>query len=165
MDDTPTVLASGDDPVVESALVSCLEYLARRLNRTFSRRSVLDGLPVEPGQELTPRLFQRAAARIGLAAKLFERAPSSVPAILLPCIVLLKGGEAAVLINRSRDRRKFQAVFPAVSDKPKWLAASTELLGWSLPSASTERLTSVALLSIHPERGALGGPILRRLGV
>jgi ATP-binding cassette subfamily C protein LapB len=122
LDDTLTDFASANEPALGSVLVSCLEFVARRLNKTFSRRSVLDGLPLEPGQELTPRLFQRAAARLGLTAKLFERAPSSVPAILLPCIVLLKDGQAAVLINRSRNRRKFQVVFPNISDKPKWLS-------------------------------------------
>lgn len=122
MDDTPTDFASGNDPAVGSALVSCLEYIARRLNKTFSRRAVLDGLPLDPGRELTPQLFQRAAARVGLTAKLFERAPSDVPGILLPCIILLKGGQAAVLINRSRNRKRFQVVFPDISDKPKWLS-------------------------------------------
>lgn len=123
MDDTPTDFHPGDDVAFESVLVSCLEYVARRLNKTFSRRAVLDGLPLEPGHELTPQLFQRAASRLGLTAKLFERDPSDVPGVLLPCIVLLKGGQAAVLVNRTRNRKRVQVVFPNVSAKPKWINA------------------------------------------
>ena len=123
LDRAATDQAKGAELASESALLSCLEYVARRLNKTYSRRSVLAGLPLEPGRELTTDLFRRAAARIGLTARLLERAPSTVPAVLLPCIGVLRGGDAVVLIDRSTDRKAYQVVFPAAGDETRWIDA------------------------------------------
>ncbi|MEM7748769.1 MAG: ABC transporter transmembrane domain-containing protein, partial [Pseudomonadota bacterium] len=127
MDDTPSAYAADDVSeevlVAEDSRVACLAFVASFFGRPFSARAVLDGLPIDPGVGLTPDQLLRALARLGLEAKLFRRAPSSVPAVFLPCIVLLKNGDGAVVVDRSRNGRRLAVVLPSVSSKKRWMSS------------------------------------------
>ena len=97
------------------SLLDCLEYLARAHSRPFSRAAVLSGLPVVDGR-LTIALFERAARRIGLVSKLVQRAPSSVPGIVVPFLAIARDGEACIVVGKDRDTEVLDVVFPAASN-------------------------------------------------
>ena len=64
-------------------------------------RRLTAGLPLEDGR-LTPALAVRAAARAGLAARLVRRPLERISDLTLPCILLLEGRDACVLVARCR---------------------------------------------------------------
>lgn len=111
-------MSAGDGASVDDPLLACLEFVSRELGQPFSRAAVLSGLPLKQGI-LSVDLFGRAAERAGLNAKLVERAPSSVPAMVVPYIVLLASGDAGVVVGKSAASRIAQVVFPAVSEEPR----------------------------------------------
>lgn len=101
----------------EDVLLDCLAFVAQRFGRPFSKQSVLAGLPLRD-QQLTVDTFERAAERVGLRSRLFKRSISSVSGLVLPAIVLLRSGEACVLIKR-HGKRSVSVVFPHLSDKSR----------------------------------------------
>ena len=82
----------------EDPLLSCLTVLAGLLQRPISAEALKAGLP--KGQErLSPDLAVRAAERAGLGARITRRRKlRQILAVMLPCILLLKGGNACVLL-------------------------------------------------------------------
>jgi ATP-binding cassette subfamily C protein LapB len=85
--------ATFDDP-----LLTCLVVLSQLLERPASADVLKAGLPLEDGC-LTPDLAIRAAARAGLSARLVHRALAQISDLTLPCILLLKGRGACVLVE------------------------------------------------------------------
>lgn len=83
-------------------LLKCLVLLTRFYNRPFSEETLSAGLPLVDSR-LTPALFQRAAERAGLSAKLVQRPLDSVSPLVLPVVVLLKGGRACILRETKSD--------------------------------------------------------------
>ncbi len=102
-------------PSRDAPLLACLAFVARALGLPFSETAVLSGLPVRDGA-LSVDLFPRAAGRAGLNAQLFERAASRVPGLVVPYIVLLKNGEACVVVAKHAEQEGVDAVFPAASE-------------------------------------------------
>src|SRR5918995_5282843 len=84
----------GDDPLLAS-----LVLLGELLERPTSAGRLVAGLPLEDGR-LTPALALRAAARAGLAARLVRRPLERISDLTLPCILLLEGCQACVLVAR-----------------------------------------------------------------
>jgi ATP-binding cassette subfamily C protein LapB len=82
---------SADDP-----LMKCLVLLTRLFNRPFSEESLSAGLPLVDSK-LTPALFERAAERAGLTAKVMARDLQKLSPLVLPAVVLLKDGRACIL--------------------------------------------------------------------
>jgi ATP-binding cassette subfamily C protein LapB len=82
---------SADDP-----LLKCLVLLTRFFNRPFSEETLSAGLPLVNGR-LTPDLFERAAERAGLVAKIVKRDLDRIPSLVLPVVLLLKEGGACIL--------------------------------------------------------------------
>ncbi len=91
-------LAADDDP-----LLTCLVLLCELLERPTSAERLTAGLPLEGGR-LTPALAVRAAARAGLAARLARRPLDRIADLTMPCILLLEGQEACLLVERSGAR-------------------------------------------------------------
>ncbi|HEX5795363.1 MAG TPA: type I secretion system permease/ATPase [Geminicoccaceae bacterium] len=87
-----------DDPLLAS-----LVTLSELLERPTSPDRLVAGLPLEDGR-LTPALALRAAARAGLAARLVQRPLERISDLTLPCILLLQGRGACVLVARSGAR-------------------------------------------------------------
>ena len=77
--------------------------LGELLERPTSAGRLAAGLPLEDGR-LTPALAVRAAARAGLAARLVRRPLERISDLTLPCILLLEGREACVLVARAGGR-------------------------------------------------------------
>jgi ATP-binding cassette subfamily C protein LapB len=82
-----------DDP-----LLGCLVILAQMLERPASAEALKAGLPLDQGR-LTPDLALRAAERAGLSARLMRRPLARISALTLPCVLLLDGRDACVLVE------------------------------------------------------------------
>jgi ATP-binding cassette subfamily C protein LapB len=97
---SPARLAT-DDP-----LFACLAHLTGVLQRPQSVSSLKAGLP-NAGGASTPELAVRAAENAGFTARLVQR-PSlaSIPDATLPCVILLDGDDAAVLLERQGTQAK-----------------------------------------------------------
>jgi len=80
-----------DDPLLDSIVL-----LSEHFGNPCSAQALAAGLPFD-GNILSPELLPQAAARAGLSAKLTRKGLNEFPAMLLPCILLLKGQKACVL--------------------------------------------------------------------
>ena len=85
--------ASVDDP-----LLMCLVALSQLLERPTSAEALKAGLPLDHGR-LTPDLAIRAAERAGLSARVVRRPVARISELTLPCILLLEGRGACVLLE------------------------------------------------------------------
>jgi ATP-binding cassette, subfamily C, bacterial LapB len=88
----------GEDPIL-----TCLVTLARLLERPVSGEALLAGLPLEDGR-LSPALAVRAAERAGLAARWVRRPLHRIDRAILPCMLLLEGETACVLVAKDDGR-------------------------------------------------------------
>ena len=105
----PEPAAPPADPLSDSLL-----YLAGHHGRAISRGALLAGLPIERGA-LTPDLYERAAQRAGLEAKLEERPLEDIPALVLPAVVLLHDGSTRILLGIDRDAGRLTLIAPSQS--------------------------------------------------
>jgi len=98
-----------DETAVPDPLAGCLGVVAKLLGRPAAPDAWCAGLPLINGR-LTPALFERAAARAGLASTSERRELADIPPAALPAVLLLDGSRACVLVKRDGDRGDF--VFP-----------------------------------------------------
>lgn len=105
----PEPAAPPADPLSDSLL-----YLAGHHGRAISRSALLAGLPIERGA-LTPDLYERAAQRAGLEAKLEERPLAEIPALVLPAVLLLHDGSTRILLGIDRDAGRLTLIAPSQS--------------------------------------------------
>ena len=84
-------MTSSDD-----ALLQCLLMVCRFHGGGTTAAAVCGGLPLKEGR-LTPDLFERAAARVGLTSKIVYRNVADIEPALLPAVVMLKGDNACLL--------------------------------------------------------------------
>ncbi|MGU3412132.1 type I secretion system permease/ATPase [Enterobacteriaceae bacterium C34A] len=82
-----------DDPLLDSLLIICSLH-----GREASRVSLTAGLPLKDNR-LTPDMFSRAAARAHFRTRMLKRELTSLSAVSLPAILLLKEQRTAVLIG------------------------------------------------------------------
>lgn len=86
-----------DRVAIRSPLVESLRILAGHYGRRTSENSLLAGLPI-PSTGITPSLFERAAARADLNARMAERSLEALAiAPNLPCILVLEHKQACLL--------------------------------------------------------------------
>ena len=110
-------------------LLECLVIFAKLHNRPVSVEALIAGLPVEPGAdgpELfsidSPKgLFSRVASRAGFASRLIHRDLGKLSRLLLPCILVLKNGNACILESIDRKNRRAKVVFPEIGEGEEWL--------------------------------------------
>jgi len=79
-------------------LVGCLLILARHHGLPASEYAITAGLPLTDGR-LLPSQFDRAAARIGLRARLSERRLEDLDELITPAVLLLDDERACVLLG------------------------------------------------------------------
>ena len=103
---------------VHDPLLAALEYLAGHHQKPFSKAAVLQGLPLTNGL-LTLDLFARGAERLGFEAKIVSRRPSEVSGLVCPFIVLLKSGDAAIVLEKHYRSRKVPVIVPGASNVKK----------------------------------------------
>jgi ATP-binding cassette subfamily C protein LapB len=123
-------------------LLECLVIFAKLHNRPVSVEALIAGLPVEPGAdgpELfsidSPKgLFSRVASRAGFASRLIQRDLGKLSRLLLPCILVLKNGNACILESIDRKNKRAKVVFPEIGEGEEWLELdqlSKEYLGYA----------------------------------
>lgn len=105
---------AGKQPGERTDLLECLLLVARVHGVAMTADSVLAGLPVEGGQ-LSPSLFERAAARAGLSSRVVRCGFDRINKALLPAVLLLEGERACILSGWSDDGHA-HVVFPAMGD-------------------------------------------------
>jgi len=93
------------DPLIDS-LVLLTEFYAN----PCSAEALSAGLPV--GNFLSPDLVPQVAARAGLSAKLVRKGLDELPAMLLPCILLLKNKQALILQSINFDNNQATVTLP-----------------------------------------------------
>jgi len=82
-------------------LVICLSIISRLMGRPVSSATLKAGIPQQEGV-VTAASIVRAAERIGITAKTVYRDNlRSITKLVMPCILLLRGGNACVLIDTS----------------------------------------------------------------
>jgi len=99
--------ATFDDP-----LLQCLVILTKLLNKPYSAEALKAGLPLVDNR-LTPELFIRAASRANLSARLMKRSLSKFNPLVLPSVLLLKDGQACILLKYLERRKKVQIILPS----------------------------------------------------
>jgi len=98
--------AAYDDP-----LLTCLETLTKLLGQPTSGSALKAGLPLEHGL-LTPALFVRAAARANLSAKLAHKKLTDISQFTLPCVLMLQGDKACLLVDADPENNSYEVIFP-----------------------------------------------------
>lgn len=84
-------LETTDDPLLE-----CLALLCKIHERPTSHQALTAGLPLV-GNKLTPELFKRAAARVGLSARILKRDLNAIKTEELPAVLFLENAQACIL--------------------------------------------------------------------
>ncbi|WP_147818648.1 type I secretion system permease/ATPase [Salidesulfovibrio onnuriiensis] len=80
-------------------LVICLSIISRLLGRPVSSATLKAGIPQQE-KVITAAAIVRAAEQIGIAAKTVHRPEvTSITKLVMPCILLLRGGNACVLLD------------------------------------------------------------------
>ncbi|MFT5664336.1 MAG: ATP-binding cassette subfamily C protein LapB [Gammaproteobacteria bacterium] len=110
-------------------LLECLVIFAKMHNRPVSVDALISGLPVKPGDngpelfsiDSSKGLFSRVAARAGFASRLIHRDLSSLSRLLLPCILILRNGNACILESIDRKSRRARVILPEVGEGEEWL--------------------------------------------
>ncbi|MCS2609464.1 type I secretion system permease/ATPase [Halomonas dongshanensis] len=101
--------AQGDD------LLECLKAIATYHQHEVSSESLVAGLPLEDGK-LIPSVFNRAAGRAGLSARIVKTRLSGLNPSLLPAVLLLEPGRACVLLAMDVRQQKARVLFPELAD-------------------------------------------------
>lgn len=84
------------------ALLHCLEIISGLLNYRVSAQSFKAGLPIGPSG-FAPALLLQAAERFHFKSKIITRSLKDISPLLLPCILMLRDGNACVLVQMDKD--------------------------------------------------------------
>lgn len=115
-----------DDTLRSDPLLLCLVTLTKIDKRPASAESLIEGLPFDPTDE-KKRLFSinssksnfsRAAGRAGYDSALQQRPLASIPALVLPVILLLKNDNACVVTEISLEKNNAIVIIPSIDDSP-----------------------------------------------
>lgn len=115
-----------DNTLRYDPLLLCLVALTKIDNKPASAESLVEGLPFNPAEE-KKRLFSiegaksnfsRAAGRAGFNSNLQKRPLDSIPAVVLPVILLLRNDNACVLTKISPEEGRAVVIIPTVDDSP-----------------------------------------------
>ncbi|GAA5645772.1 MULTISPECIES: type I secretion system permease/ATPase [Vibrio] len=94
---------------MQDPLLTSLIYVSRYYGLANSPEALINGLPLADGK-LTPFLFPRSAERAGLVAKENRSGLTEISHLILPAVLLLKGGDACVLNSINRDTQEAEIV-------------------------------------------------------
>lgn len=129
--------AVGTDP-----LLQCLVIIAKLHGRPFSAESLIEGLPTAKGRA-EPELFSlhgakanfsRAAARAGFTSKVVKRSLKQIPALVLPCILVLKDKQACILDAFDATKTHARIIVPECEEGEAWVSVDSleqEYLGFA----------------------------------
>ncbi|CAD6874731.1 type I secretion system permease/ATPase [Methylomonas fluvii] len=100
-----------DDPLLLALLSVC-----KLLHISQTATALVAGLPLVDNK-LTPALFVRAAERAGLSSRLLRRPLQKISNLVLPAVLLLKDGNACVLLAKSAEN--YTVVLPETESSEK----------------------------------------------
>ncbi len=100
-----------EDLIHPDPLLDCLIAICRLHGVGASRASLSAGLPLVAGR-LTLDLAERAAARVGMSARLQRLAIDAIDSATLPALLILLDNRACVLQGWSADGRQAQVLMP-----------------------------------------------------
>nr|WP_316896630.1 type I secretion system permease/ATPase [Pseudodesulfovibrio indicus] len=84
-------------------LVICLSIISRLLGKPVSSSTLKAGIPQQEGV-ITAASIVRSAERIGITAKtVYREKLRSITKLVMPCILLLRGGNACVLVDTTNN--------------------------------------------------------------
>ena len=90
---------SPNDIDFQPPLVICLSIISRLMGKPVSSATLKAGIPQQEGV-ITAASIVRAAERIGIVAKTVHREKlREITKLVMPCILLLRGGNACVLLD------------------------------------------------------------------
>lgn len=120
--DAPVDAAGGDDPLLQS-----LVWLTRHHGRERSGASLMQSLPITGA--IGPDQAMRVMREAGYTAGLIQRKLPDIHALLMPCVLLLKNGDACIVVRRltAGEGARYEVVMPG-SEFHVCEAAETELL-------------------------------------
>ncbi|MGR4989959.1 type I secretion system permease/ATPase [Vibrio rotiferianus] len=90
---------------MKDPLLNSLIYVSRYYGLANSPEALINGLPLSEGK-LTPFLLPRAAERAGLVAKENRAGLENISSLILPAILLLKGGDSCVLNSINLEKKE-----------------------------------------------------------
>ncbi|HBC3404174.1 type I secretion system permease/ATPase [Vibrio parahaemolyticus] len=90
---------------MKDPLLNSLIYVSRYHGLANSPEALVNGLPLSDGK-LTPFLLPRAAERAGLVAKENRAELEKISSLILPAILVLKGGDSCVLNSINMETRE-----------------------------------------------------------
>ncbi|RJX69750.1 type I secretion system permease/ATPase [Vibrio sinensis] len=94
---------------MQDPLLNSLVYVSRYYGLANSPEALINGLPLSDGK-LTPFLFPRSAERAGLVAKENRADIINISELILPVVLLLKGGDACVLNSINQENQEAEIV-------------------------------------------------------
>ncbi|NVJ55524.1 MAG: type I secretion system permease/ATPase [Vibrionaceae bacterium] len=94
---------------MQDPLLNSLIYVSRYYGLANSPEALINGLPLTDGK-LTPFLFPRSAERAGLVAKENRAELDKISQLVLPVVLILKGGDACVLNSVNKDTGEAEIV-------------------------------------------------------
>lgn len=115
----PVIGAAPPDP-----LLNTLVFLTRYYGQPFSAQALAAGLPLRDGH-LPLEQYRRAAERGGLTAKVVRQPLAAVSDLLFPCVMLLQGGGACVVLRLDREAQQAEVVWPEAIDGSDMVALET----------------------------------------
>ncbi|CAM4171453.1 type I secretion system permease/ATPase [Vibrio agarivorans] len=94
---------------MQDPLLNSLIYVSRYYGLANSPEALINGLPLTDGR-LTPFLFPRSAERAGLVARENRSPLQDISALVLPVVLLLKGGDACVLNSINNEKSEAEVI-------------------------------------------------------
>ncbi|GHA11569.1 type I secretion system permease/ATPase [Oceanisphaera arctica] len=110
-----------DSQSVQDPLLHCLVFLTKLYGHPWQGEALISGLPL-PEARLTPLLFSRAAERAELSAHHAAYSLDDISDLLLPCILLLKEGDAGVLLETDTEQARCRVMLPGSGEGEQWLS-------------------------------------------
>lgn len=111
---TPENIAQAVDRFKQDSFLACLMFTVRYYRKIISSETLLRGLPLKENT-LDVSLFKRAAQRAGLYTHLLERSLDDIENVVLPAVLLMKKGDAALLLEKgvSNNKPYYKVYLPA----------------------------------------------------
>lgn len=111
--DNPAAEAYTQNALVDlnSPLLDCLVIYTKLNRQPYSKEALIAGLPIDSG-EISPEIFQRAAARAHLEANFKKRHLKDISNLVLPCILTLSDNQACILQSIDLDSETAEIILP-----------------------------------------------------
>ena len=131
-----TILSSHISNEASDPLLGALLLITQYYGRPSTIPALRNGLPLQNGR-LTPELFSRAAQRANLNARINAREIDQIPDYVLPVILLLKDGDACILLDKHSDTNSIYVTvsFPNAgggTEKIKWEKIESSYTGYCI---------------------------------